>query len=229
MFQALKYLLSQKDKPSQKRWLEKFKISAGFMQNDDEPFSNTFWEERGAVLIGGVKVPGKHGKDIILKREIPGRRRRLHNKEQEHKSNKLKEDRKGCKCYQVDFPVKTHDSSGRYYPGKILYQTLYDKEDKKNLVLCDVLFVIKRNVIQKKLDTKINASKGQYKDGQGQAYHITQENVKPICVIYLNDNLAKKVKGSKQFDQIKRMWNNTPRQKQKLNLQQIDKAYLKYL
>lgn len=226
-FQALKYLLSTKDKTSRERWLQKYRITAGLVPNDDEPFSPFFYEERGAVLIGGVKVPGKHGKDIILIREVPGRRRRLHNKEQEHKSNILKQDKKGCKCYQVDFPVKPHDSSGRYHPGKILYQTLYDQET--NLVLCDVLFVIKRNVIQKKLDTFIKAQKGVYKDGHGQSYHITQENVKPICVIYLNDIFAKKVKGSKQFDQIKRMWNNAPRQKQKLNLQQIDKAYLKYL
>lgn len=224
-FQALKYLLSTKDKPVQKRWLQKYRISAGLVGNDDEPFSNTFWEERGAVLIGGQKVPGKHGEDIILKRRIPGRRNKLHNKTQEHKSNKLKIV-KGCKSYQVDFPVKTHDSSGRYDPGKILFQTLYDD---KNLVLCDVLFLIKPNVVQKKLDTIRKQIQGKFKNGKGQQYHISQENVEPICVIYLNENLAKRVKGSEQFEKIKRMWKNTSRQKQKLNLKQIDKAYLKHL
>jgi len=242
-FNALEYLLSTKTKLVAERWLHKYRISAGLAPNDDEPFSNVFWEERGAVMVGGTKVPGKHGKDIVLVRKTnqtePGhnmgsKRLRLDGYEIEHKSNRLKITVKGRKQYHVDFPsIKTHDKSGRYQPGKILFQTLYNVEtnetNETNIVLCDVLFVIKENVLVKRDKTIKNAENDKYKHGKGQGYHITQGEVKPICVMYLNEQIASEVRGGKQWEQIKRMWNSVSKQKYKLSLQQIDQVLLKYL
>jgi len=219
MFYNSYYHITKKMTPAKKdRFDKKLRINIGREENDDNYFDNEHWEQRGALLLRGEKPDGLHGDDIRLRRTHP----LLDNFPIEYKRNKAKN--KGKDRINIDIPLSHKDTSTKYEPGNIIMHSFIDSET--NLVLCDALYIIKSNIIDKK--NKHWEQIEEKKRGQEQKYKITSGNLELLDVIYLNVCYANKI--SKKQTLIKKLidkWNSYKIQKVKRTSKQIDKTLLK--
>ena len=219
MFNAYKYITEKMSQARKDRFDKKLRINIGKEENDDNYFDNEHWEQRGALLLRGVKPDGLHGDDIVLKRKHP----LLNNFAIEYKRNKAKTTKEKDKI-QIDIPLSHKDTSDKYDPGGIIMHSFIDKNT--NLVLCDCLYVIKSNIVEKR--EKHWQEIQNKKHGEAQKYKITNGNLELLDVIYLNEIYGNKIsKGQTLMKKIIDKWNSYTIQKVKRNSKQIDKTLLK--
>lgn len=218
MFNAYKNITHKMSKARKDRFDKKLRINIGREENDDNYFDNDHWEMRAALLLRGKKVPGLHGPDIVLVRENP----LLNNFTIEYKRNIAKNSKNKDKI-NIDIPVSHKDTSDKYDPGAIIMHSFIDKEH--NLVLCDCLYKIKNNILDKKERHWGEIQKK--KHGEAQKYKIDNQNVELLDVIYLNEIYASKIsKGQTLMKKIIDKWNSYKIQKVKRTSTQIDNTLL---
>ena len=128
MFNAYKYITEKMSQARKDRFDKKLRINIGKEENDDNYFDNEHWEQRGALLLRGVKPDGLHGDDIVLKREHP----LLNNFAIEYKRNKAKTT-KGKDKIQIDIPLSHKDTSDKYDPGGIIMHSFIEWKRGKSI------------------------------------------------------------------------------------------------